>query len=441
MRKLLSLAVLLSAASCVWAQSGTNSPYSQLGLGQLSEQSSGFNRGMNGLALGFHEHNQINTLNPASYSQLDSLTFIFDMGMSGQITNFKEGGRKINANNADFEYAVAGFRAMKNVGVSFGILPYTNIGYNYSVDQKLDADGSLTAVNTYNGTGGLHIVYLGAGWQPLKGFSLGANIGYLWGDYTRTVVNSYSNTYANSLTKRYTAEVRNYKLDFGVQYSARLSKKDELTLGATYSLGHDIGGDPMLEIVSQNSQTNVADTATFPSPWRRTQSLKLAIPHSFGVGVMYNHDSKLKLGFDYNLQKWASVSFPDFVTHVGVGGTYQDYEMSDKVFKDRHKFTLGAELCPDENSHSSLLKRIRYRAGVSYVSPYLNIDNGDGPKELSASIGFGIPIMNTYNNRSILNISAQWVNLKCSRFVTENTFRINIGLTFNERWFAKWKVE
>jgi len=25
--------------------------------------------------------------------------------------------------------------------------------------------------------------------------------------------------------------------------------------------------------------------------------------------------------------------------------------------------------------------------------------------------------------------------------VKENTFRINIGLTFNERWFAKWKVD
>jgi len=25
--------------------------------------------------------------------------------------------------------------------------------------------------------------------------------------------------------------------------------------------------------------------------------------------------------------------------------------------------------------------------------------------------------------------------------ITENSFRINIGLTFNERWFAKWKVD
>ena len=53
---------------------------------------------------------------------------------------------------------------------------------------------------------------------------------------------------------------------------------------------------------------------------------------------------------------------------------------------------------------------------------------------------FGIPIVNAYNNRSLLNISAQWVRQDSKVFITENTFRINIGLTFNERWFAKWKV-
>lgn len=426
---------MMAAATNTFAQSGTNSPYSQLGLGQLSEQASGFNRGMNGLAYGFHEHNQINHMNPASYSQLDSLTFIFDMGMSGQKTNFKEGGRKINANNADFEYAVAGFRAFKHLGVSFGILPYTNVGYNYSVSQNLDATGSLSALNTYSGTGGLHLVYLGAGWEPVKGFSIGANVGYMWGNYTRTVVNSYTNTYANSLTKRYTAEVRNYKLDFGAQYTTRLSKKDELTVGVTYSLGHDIGGDPMLEIVSTNSQTGVADTACYPS--KGQENMKLAIPHSIGAGFMYNHNNKVKVGFDYNLQKWASVSFPVYKAN---STPEQSYVMNDNAFKDRHKFTLGAEICPEEEGRS-FLKRIKYRAGVSYVTPYLNVDGGDGPKELSASFGFGIPIMNSYNSRSILNISAQWVNMKCDRFVTENTFRINIGLTFNERWFAKWKVE
>jgi hypothetical protein len=61
--------------------------------------------------------------------------------------------------------------------------------------------------------------------------------------------------------------------------------------------------------------------------------------------------------------------------------------------------------------------------------------------EVSASVGFGIPIINGYNNRSLLNISAQWVHRSADNLLEENTFRINIGLTFNERWFAKWKVE
>ena len=60
---------------------------------------------------------------------------------------------------------------------------------------------------------------------------------------------------------------------------------------------------------------------------------------------------------------------------------------------------------------------------------------------LSASFGLGLPIINNYNNRSLLNISAQWVRSSATGLIKENIFRINVGLTFNERWFAKWKVD
>ena len=63
MRKLILATLLLGSALFASAQSGTNSPYSQYGLGVLSDQTSGFNRGMNGVGLGFHEHNQVNYLN------------------------------------------------------------------------------------------------------------------------------------------------------------------------------------------------------------------------------------------------------------------------------------------------------------------------------------------------------------------------------------------
>lgn len=84
---------------------------------------------------------------------------------------------------------------------------------------------------------------------------------------------------------------------------------------------------------------------------------------------------------------------------------------------------------------------MRFRAGASYTTPYLNINGKEGPKEISVSAGFGIPIMNGWNARSILNISGQWVNTQTPGMLKENTFRVNVGITFNERWFMKWKVD
>ncbi len=430
-KKVLGAGILASV--CITpavAQSGTNSPYSQYGLGLLNEQSSGFNRGMNGLGLAFREHNQVNYINPASYSALDSLTFIFDAGLSGQITNFNENGHKINANNADFEYAVAAFRAFKHVGVSFGIVPFTNVGYNYAITDYLNDDRDVAYTNTYSGSGGIHQVYFGAGWEFLKGLSVGANISYLWGDIDRSVINSYSDGSINTLSKYYTASVKSYKLDVGLQYQLALDKKNALAIGLTYGLGHKLGTDPKCNIISTNTMTAVADTASF------TVNNGLEIPTSFGAGVMWNHANKLKLGADFSYQQWGSLQYPVY----RVVNDEPRYELTDDYYKDRYKVTVGGEFCNDEMSRR-FFDRIRFRAGVSYATSYYKINGLDGPDEISASIGFGIPIVNAYNNRSVLNISGQWVHSSANGLLTENTFRINIGITFNERWFMKWKVD
>ena len=435
MKKIIAAAFLAGLAVQVSAQSGTNSPYSQYGLGALASQATSFNRGMNGLAYGFHERNQVNYANPASYASVDSLSFIFDAGVSLQLTNFEENGNKVNAKNADIEYVVASFRAFKHVGVSFGLLPYTNVGYNFSNTQNVNAFPSTSSVNAtysnaYNGSGGLHLVYLGAGWEPFKGFSFGANIGYLWGTLNRNSTNTYSDSYVNTLSKNYSAQAKSYKVDFGAQYTYAVDKKNELTLGLTYSLGHNLGTEAECNLISTNSQTSVSDTT------RYVVSNSLELPHTFGVGLMWNHNNRLKFGVDYQLQKWASLKYPQITT--GSGTT--SYSLVDGQFNDRHKLTLGGDYCKGER-YRGFFSRMHYRAGFSYASPYLKINGADGPRELSASLGVGIPIMNSYNNRSMLNVSAEWVNQSVTGLVKENTFRINVGFTFNERWFAKFKVE
>jgi len=413
-----------------YGHSSTNSPYSQYGLGMMADQSGSVSRGMNGLGIAYSEHNVVNNLNPASYSEIDSLSFIFDVGVSGQLTNFKEGSTRLNARSAGFEHVIAGFRLAPHFGMSLGVLPYTNIGYNYSTSERINSSASYASY--YRGTGGIHTAYLGLGWQPFKGIALGVNGGYLWGSYDRSVVNSYSESSANTLSKYYAASVHSYKLDFGLQLSANLSKKDKLTLGLTYGLGHKIGGKPSCQVISNNAETSVADTTSYP----RQGNLQLEIPHTFGAGLMWHHSGKLKLGFDYLYEKWGDVEIPEYGVFDGV----TDYRLQSGLMKNRQKFTFGTEFCANPESRR-YLNRVRFRAGVSYATPYLIINGSDGPKEMSASFGFGFPITNGWNNRSVLNISAQWVRQDSKLFITENTFRINIALTFNEGWFSKWKVE
>ena len=78
--------------------------------------------------------------------------------------------------------------------------------------------------------------------------------------------------------------------------------------------------------------------------------------------------------------------------------------------------------------YRGFFSRMHYRAGFSYASPYLKINGVDGPRELSASLGVGIPILNAYNNRSMLNISAEWVNQSV-------TGMINGKYVPYQRWF------
>ena len=411
---------------CIYAQSGTNSPYSQYGLGVLSDQSQGFNRGMNGLALGLRYNDQVNFLNPASYSAVDSLTMIFDVGLSGQITNFKENGVRLNAKNADFEYAVAAFRLFPKIGVSVGIVPFTNIGYDYYSTSQVGTS-ETTSTETHTGSGGLHQAYLGVGWNVFGGLSVGANFSYLWGDYDKMISVTSSDNYVNTVTKSYSATVNSYKLDFGVQWQAKVATEDWLTLGATFGLGHNLGADPEAKTVNSNKQTGVSSDTSF------VVRDGLSIPTTYGVGVSWRHANKLTVGVDYSLQKWGGLDFPETDSRVG------NYVLKTGLFKDRHKVTIGGEWVPNEQS-LNFFNRIHYRLGASYATPYIKVNGADGPKEYSVSAGFGIPIINGWNNRSVLNISGQWVHSSAMNLITENMFRINIGLTFNERWFMKWKV-
>ena len=150
---LLAMATLYAPAQT----NGSNSPYSRFGLGSLKDQSQGFNKAMSGVALGFRDGNRINMQNPASYSAIDSLSFIFVVGLTLQNVNFKSGGNSINAHNTTLDYINAGFRLCPGLGFSFGFIPFSSIGYDFSESKYLgdhfNSGSTMTYTNSYTGDG------------------------------------------------------------------------------------------------------------------------------------------------------------------------------------------------------------------------------------------------------------------------------------------------
>lgn len=437
MKKLFISFAMLLVFTTIAAQSGTNSPYSQYGLGVFADPSQGASRGMNGVGIAFREHNQVNTLNPASYSSLDSLTFIFDVGMSMQKTHFKEDGKSKNANNADFEYAVGAFRAWKNVGMAFGVVPYTNVGYDFKQTSTLSnyeipstTSTAVTQTNTYTGSGGLHKAFIGIGVQPFRNFSVGANINYLWGNIDNFVTSTFSDGYVKSFMKYYFIETKKITVDLGASYSLNLSKKDNVTLGVTLSPGSKLSEAPYCFVITANAQDGVVDTTTY------TAKDAYNIPLTFGAGISYKRNNRLLVGLDYTYFRGSAVNVRNYVDSKGAKA-----ESTDDL-TDRHKVNVGAQYCRNAQGHD-YTDRIMYRFGMSYATPYVKVNNLNGPREISVSAGVGLPITNMYNNRSTLNIGVRWINktASTSAMLKENCFMINLGITFNERWFAKWKFE
>lgn len=434
-RKILSTALLTAATLPALGQTnGSNSPYSRYGFGLLNDGGNAFNKGMSGTAYGMRNGTQLNYKNPASYSAIDSLSLLFDFGMSLQNANLSQSGLKTNAKNTSVDYITAGFRLAKNLGMAVGLTPFSTAGYSTVREEKFNSglDEYRQALE-YKGNGGLHEVYAGIGWSPIKNLSIGMNAGYLWGDLEHSIQMSFDDNHINTTRQLYSADVRTYKLDWGLQYELPINKKNSLTLGLTYGLGHDIKSKAHYYNQKFSNQNVVgADTLVAENPFQ--------LPHTFGAGLTWTYNKSLRVGVDYTFQKWSNVTYP----HLSKDPETQEfsYKGTKGLFTDMHKVSFGVEYVPDAEG-LKWRKRVRYRAGFAYTSPYAKIDGKDGPQDFLASLGVSLPIINMHNNRTFVNLSAQYehVKPKFAGMITENYIRLCIGISFNERWFMKWKAQ
>lgn len=417
--RIITLLCSVLFATGLVAQNNMNSPYSRFGLGVLSEQQVGADRAMGGIGIGTRGHNNINLLNPASYSTVDTLSFLLDFGFSLQNGNFSENGKKINAKNAGADYVAMQFRVQPKIGMTLAYMPYSKVGYAFSLNEVVrnDEDGEISSTNLYGGAGGLDCVIGGLGWRPTEWLSIGANASYIYGEIAHSVKNSYSLTSIYTRQKTYRAQLSAIKLDYGLQSTIKMGE-NALVLGVTFAPKTALKGDTYISDVMVNSASEVlmSDTVALKDAF--------SLPNSFGFGASYMTE-KLTVGADVTYQQWSGSKL------------FGKYDGLDKM-----RISLGAMYQHDANS-KNILKSSIYRAGLYMQQPYCKLEQVTAPTEYGLTAGFSIPVVNRYNNRSTIDISGQYVRMQPANdtFMTENYLRINIGISFSERWFAKWLVE
>lgn len=406
--RLILALTLIATGATAFAQSSTTSPYSKVGYGLLSDNASGIQRGMGGVGYAMQNGRVVNVMNPASYAAVDSLTFIWDIGLD--LTNLwsQEDGKTGYNFGGGLDYITAQFRLAKGLGGSIGIIPYSSVGYSFGSD--ID-NGS----EERSGSGGLIQLYAGAGYRLFKGLSVGANFSYLFGT---TMNYSAVSKMSTSFFQR-VMEVRDWNVNIGLQYVFAPRPNDKLVVGLSYQPkmsfhGHTWG-------LVYDSQDTEQDTVGYTS-----LKNKFERPHSFGAGVSYEFNRKFLAEVDLTYQKWKDAKYTPLVG-------FEDYGMK---FDDRWKVAAGLQYTP--NKRGSYVGAMCFRIGGYYNHDYINI-TGNNLRDYGASIGIGLPVP---NGKTTINLGFEWKHRYTAptSMIKEDYFNITLGVCVNEMWFWKSKI-
>ena len=411
--------ILIMLPAVLYSQNSTNSPYTRYGYGKLADQTFGAQRGMGGIGFGLRNSQMINPLNPASYSNVDSMTFMLDFGAMVQRAWYEDNLNlsKAKKTNGNLEYLAMQFPLSKNMGMGVGIEPVSYVGYSYGDTVRLNEVDGL-AQYSYRGSGGLNKIYTNLSYNLFHRFSVGVNVGYLFGDLVNSGIFSNSVSGSFNVSRTDTLRASGLVYEAGAQYYYPLEKNKNIVIGAVFSPKIKINSNVHKGVISYNSNSNTVENS---DNYVSRDSI-FELPETYGIGLTFNNKNKFTVGADLKYQKWASAKF---------------YNQTDTL-SNQLKINLGGEYIPNYQSNN-FFKRTRYRAGAYYTDSYINV-NGSGYDEYGASLGLGIPMI---DRRSFLNLAFEYtlVKPKLQTMIDEKYFKITVSYTFNELWFFKRKVQ
>lgn len=405
-----------------------NSPYSRYGLGDILPAQNILNRGMGGVSTAYSDFQSINFVNPASYGQLQSVTYDFGVELDNLSILSRNPVRKFSNSSPIISYVNLGLPLKKGGGwgLVFGLRPMTRVKYKILRKEVLNTGSTNENIQTlFEGNGGSQQVYLGTGFR-LRRFTIGINAGYLFGskDFgTRRLFDNDTVIYSKSNSETKT-NFGGIVLNGGIQYTAKLGSNMNLRMGVQGSLGRQINGTRSILRETFTFDVNSASLQIDSVFAQNDIKGKVKLPASYSAGLILENNGKWQLGVDYVTTQWSDYSF---------------FGDKDQV-RDNWEVKLGGQLIP--SGGKSYWSNVAYRIGVAYGQDYVTA-GGDLPK-WTIGVGAGLPMRRVaYTNQfSIINIAAEFGQRgNANSIVKENYFRVCLGLSMSDIWFIKRKYD
>ena len=404
--------------SGVFAQSDISSPYSRFGLGTMSKnRSNTIMQGMGGISNALDGKHLLNNSNPASYAEMDSLTFLFDAGFYMKYVTYRTTNASEKGSNASFDYFDIGFGVTKWLKMGLGVAPYSNRAYT----SIASFDYMYPYTIDYEGSGGLNKIYWANGFKVSKSLSLGLKIDYIFGNVTDETTLYYPDfIYFHNERRTINLSFSDLTFDFGLIYKQQLRNDYKITFGATYSLPANMNAHRNVFIRTMfKGYTTQSESPIDTIVYKTGENVSVNYPQSIGAGITLQKGERWLIGMDFNWSNWSS---------------FRMNNVNDSL-QNSWNVAIGACYTPYNTSVSKYLRKMTYRAGFHYDQTFFNI-YGTSINKYGVTFGIGMPIPRAMTS---INIAVEFGKMGTvkNNLIEESYFNISLGVSLHDKWFVK----
>lgn len=392
-----------------FSQNNTNSPYSMYGIGELRPQSNIVNSAMGNAGIAVRTNTYINMLNPAGYHGVDSLGIIFDTGVDGKLSTFKQNKNSEQLLSANFSYFALACRISPSFAFGLGINPYSSSGYEINSSSEIEGT-NISYPTTVKGSGDISRAYFALSYSPFKNLSLGIKSSFLFGKLEQTQYSDLSTLGSYSVYNTTKDFFYNFFFEFGAQYLFDV-KNYTIGLGAIVT--------PAQSLLTNREITAYSSSTIFNESIGGSKDYPM--PLEIGFGLYVNDNEHLIYTLDIGIQQWENYA----------------YSIQGVRLKNNPYIRGGVEYTPSNNFLASFFQRVNYRLGARFNQDYIYI-RGQQLKETAITCGLGLPIKKG-KSRIDISLEGGTYGTTKSSLIKENYLRLRLGFSMHDIWFQTRK--